>query len=114
MQVAHASAMSGIFTDTAIYASCHGHIEPQLAARLFVGAKGVAPRMDGLGLTGSPWVVAATATSPRPWGCPPLDGVGIVGGHAHAEREWALTDSLPDWAALVVGCIAGICGRRLT
>jgi glutamate carboxypeptidase len=38
-------------------------------------------------------------------GIPTLDGLGIVGGNAHAPGEWADLDSIPERAALVAGCI---------
>jgi len=39
-------------------------------------------------------------------GVPTLDGLGIVGGNAHAQGEWADLSSIPDRAALLAGCLA--------
>jgi glutamate carboxypeptidase len=38
-------------------------------------------------------------------GIPTLDGLGAVGGGAHAADEWVEIDSLPARAALVAGLI---------
>ncbi|MET7395261.1 M20/M25/M40 family metallo-hydrolase [Dactylosporangium sp. NPDC005572] len=43
-------------------------------------------------------------------GVPTLDGLGAVGGNAHAEGEWIELSSLPDRAALV-SALAGAIGR---
>ncbi|HVB53615.1 MAG TPA: M20 family metallopeptidase [Candidatus Acidoferrales bacterium] len=47
-------------------------------------------------------------------GVPTLDGLGIVGGNAHAEGEWAELDSIPDRAALLAGCVTKIWEGRLS
>ena len=41
-------------------------------------------------------------------GIPTLDGMGIVGGNAHAAGEWAEPASIPARAALLAGCIQAI------
>jgi glutamate carboxypeptidase len=41
-------------------------------------------------------------------GIPTLDGLGPVGGGAHALDEWVEIDSLPERAALVAGLIRGL------
>lgn len=38
-------------------------------------------------------------------GIPTLDGMGIVGGNAHASGEWADLTSIPPRAALLAGCV---------
>ena len=38
-------------------------------------------------------------------GIPTLDGLGIVGGGAHAPGEWADLRSIPERAALLAGCL---------
>ncbi len=38
-------------------------------------------------------------------GVPTLDGLGIVGGNAHAPGEWADLGSIPERAALLAGCL---------
>lgn len=44
-------------------------------------------------------------------GVPTLDGLGVIGGNAHAEGEWADLASMPERAALVAGLVAAI-GRE--
>ncbi len=41
-------------------------------------------------------------------GVPTLDGMGIVGGNAHASGEWAELDSIPERAALLAGCLCAL------
>lgn len=38
---------------------------------------------------------------PAAVGCPTLDGLGAVGGGAHAEGEWISTMAMPERAALL-------------
>ncbi len=42
-------------------------------------------------------------------GVPTLDGLGAVGGGAHADHEYVMVDTMPDRAALVAGIVAQIC-----
>lgn len=41
-------------------------------------------------------------------GTPTLDGLGAIGGHAHAEGEWASVRAMPDRAALLAALIDAI------
>jgi glutamate carboxypeptidase len=41
-------------------------------------------------------------------GTPTLDGLGAVGGGAHADDEHVLVDALPARAALIAGLIADV------
>ena len=41
-------------------------------------------------------------------GIPTLDGLGVVGGGAHADHEWLDATSLPERAALLAGLIAAL------
>jgi glutamate carboxypeptidase len=43
-------------------------------------------------------------------GVPTLDGLGVVGGGAHADHEWLAVDALAARAALLAGLIAAIAG----
>jgi len=43
-------------------------------------------------------------------GTPTLDGLGAIGGGAHAEDEHILVEALPDRIALVAALVAEICG----
>ena len=42
-------------------------------------------------------------------GVPTLDGLGVVGGGAHADHEWLDATTLPERAALLAGLVAAIC-----
>lgn len=42
-------------------------------------------------------------------GVPTLDGLGAVGGGAHADHEYVVVDTMPDRARLVAGLVEQIC-----
>ncbi len=42
-------------------------------------------------------------------GVPTLDGLGAVGGGAHADHEYVVVDTMPDRARLIAGLVALIC-----
>ncbi len=42
-------------------------------------------------------------------GVPTLDGLGAVGGGAHADHEFVMVDTMPERARLVAGLVATIC-----
>ncbi len=42
-------------------------------------------------------------------GVPTLDGLGAVGGGAHADHEYVLVDTMPERAALIAGLVELIC-----
>ncbi len=44
-------------------------------------------------------------------GTPTLDGLGAVGGHAHAEGEWVEVERMPERAALLAGLLEDILAR---
>lgn len=46
-------------------------------------------------------------------GVPTLDGLGAVGGGAHADHEYVIVDTMPDRAMLVAGIVQQICSREL-
>lgn len=45
-------------------------------------------------------------------GIPTLDGLGAVGGGAHADHEYVVVDTMPDRARLVAGLVDRICSRE--
>ena len=45
-------------------------------------------------------------------GIPTLDGLGAVGGGAHADHEYVLIDTMPERAALIAGLVELICSRE--
>ncbi len=42
-------------------------------------------------------------------GVPTLDGLGAVGGGAHADHEYVVVETMPDRARLIAGLVARIC-----
>ncbi len=44
-------------------------------------------------------------------GVPTLDGLGAVGGGAHADHEFVVVDTMPDRARLLAGLVERICTR---
>jgi len=42
-------------------------------------------------------------------GVPTLDGLGAVGGGAHADHEYVVADTMPERAALIAGIVERIC-----
>lgn len=44
-------------------------------------------------------------------GVPTLDGLGAVGGGAHADHEYVLVDTMPERARLIAGLVERICAR---
>jgi glutamate carboxypeptidase len=44
-------------------------------------------------------------------GVPTLDGLGAVGGGAHADHEYVVVDTMPDRARLIAGLVEHICSR---
>jgi glutamate carboxypeptidase len=42
-------------------------------------------------------------------GIPTLDGLGAVGGGAHADHEFVVVDTMPDRASLIAGLVDRIC-----
>jgi glutamate carboxypeptidase len=45
-------------------------------------------------------------------GIPTLDGLGAVGGGAHADHEYIVVDTMPERAALIAGLVQRICSRE--
>jgi glutamate carboxypeptidase len=45
-------------------------------------------------------------------GIPTLDGLGAVGGGAHADHEYIVVDTMPERAALIAGLVHRICSRE--
>jgi len=79
---------------------------PQIGA-LFVLAQRVAAEM-GLELSEAATGGASDGNFCAAVGIPVLDGLGAVGGGAHAVEEHVVTDAMPLRAALGAGVIAAI------
>ncbi len=88
--------------------------EASASSRLFVIAMEVASELGWRELEGASVGGGSDGNLTAALGVPTLDGLGIVGGNAHALGEWAELETIPDRAALLAGCIASICGRGVT
>lgn len=90
----------------------HPPLEPAMSARLYAMAEEVAAGLgvDPLGYAhvggGSDGNVTAGV------GTPTLDGLGAVGGNAHAPGEHVVVDQMPARAAIVAGLVERLRGLR--
>jgi glutamate carboxypeptidase len=83
-------------------------MEPTAAStRLFVGAQAIAAGM-GIELAGGGTGGASDANLVVAMGVPALDGLGPVGGGAHADDEYVQVGSMPWRAALIAGLLAEV------
>ncbi|MGH7692237.1 MAG: M20 family metallopeptidase [Candidatus Dormibacteria bacterium] len=82
--------------------------EAQSSRQLFALAQEVARHLEGLELVGAAVGGASDGNFTAALGVPTLDGMGIVGGNAHAQGEWADLASIPERAGLLAGCIAAL------
>jgi glutamate carboxypeptidase len=87
--------------------------EPDSSRALFALAREVASELNWSELEGAAVGGGSDGNFTAALGVPTLDGLGIVGGNAHAEGEWAQTDSIPERAALLAGLVARIWEGRL-
>jgi glutamate carboxypeptidase len=75
------------------------------SAALFPLARAVDPTVRGVAVGGgSDGNFTAAA------GVPTLDGLGAVGGGAHADHEYIEVSTMPDRAALIAGIVAQLAG----
>ena len=72
--------------------------------RLFDLARDVAAQI-GIDLKEGPTGGASDGNFTAALGIPTLDGLGAIGGGAHAVDEWVDIESLPERAALIAGLI---------
>jgi glutamate carboxypeptidase len=87
--------------------------ELKSSSRLFALAKEVVAGLGWKELEGASVGGGSDGNFTAALGVPTLDGMGIVGGNAHAQGEWAQLDSIPDRAALLAGCLAAVWEGRL-
>ncbi len=66
----------------------------------------VAPDLGGLAVGGG-----SDGNFTAAIGVPTLDGLGAVGGGAHADHEFVLVDTMPERAALIAGLVELICSN---
>ena len=69
-------------------------------------AEAVAPGIEGYAVGGG-----SDGNFTAAIGVPTLDGLGAVGGGAHADHEFVVVDTMPDRARLIAGLVAQICAR---
>jgi len=80
--------------------------------RVDAGMRGLAPVLDGAVLEARAAVGGASdGNFTAGMGVPTLDGLGAVGGGAHADHEHVLVAELPGRAALLAALIADILGE---
>ena len=87
-------------------------LPPEASRDVFARAEQAAARLGMAPLRG----VAVGGGSDGNWtaavGTPTLDGLGAVGGGAHADDEHVLADSMPERAALLAELVADLLGAR--
>lgn len=71
---------------------------------LFAMAKQVLPTVEGMYVGGG-----SDGNFTAAIGVPTLDGLGAVGGGAHAEHEYLVVDAMTERATLVAGLVRSIC-----
>ncbi len=76
------------------------------AAELFAIARDVLPGIEGASVGGG-----SDGNFTAAIGVPTLDGLGAVGGGAHADHEYLVVDHMAERAHLVAGLIATLCRR---
>lgn len=82
--------------------------EPAASTEVFAMAREVALELDWSELEGATVGGGSDGNFTAALGIPTLDGMGIVGGNAHAAGEWAELSSIPDRAALLAGCVSRV------
>ncbi|MGH7758959.1 MAG: M20/M25/M40 family metallo-hydrolase, partial [Candidatus Dormibacteria bacterium] len=85
--------------------------ESSASSLLFELAQGVAGQLGWAPLEGAEVGGGSDGNLTAALGVPTLDGMGIVGGGAHALEEWAELASIPERGALLAGCLLEIWGR---
>jgi glutamate carboxypeptidase len=76
-------------------------LEPAMSAELFARAQRLAPDHGLASLDGVTVGGGSDGNLTAAIGTPTLDGLGAVGGNAHAEGEWISISAMPQRAALV-------------
>jgi len=82
--------------------------EPDSSRALFALAGQIAAELNWSEFKGATVGGGSDGNFTAALGVPTLDGLGIVGGNAHAEGEWAQADSIPERAALLAGLVVRI------
>lgn len=87
-------------------------LEPEASAGLFARAQRVAARLGVGPLEGATVGGGSDGNFAAAVGTPTLDGLGAVGGGAHAEGEYVVVDAMWQRAALVAGLVEDLASRR--
>lgn len=85
-------------------------LEPAASEKLFSLARASALELGWPGLAGTRVGGGSDGNFTAALGIPTLDGLGIIGGGAHARGEWADLGSIPERAALLAACLWGLTG----
>ncbi len=78
------------------------------SAELMPLARSVSPGIEGVAVGG-----ASDGNFTAAIGVPTLDGLGAVGGGAHADHEYVIVDTMPERAVLIAALVERICSREL-
>ncbi len=89
----------------AVAGSVRMPLEERMSAELFTRARGLAPAAGVGDLEGVSVGGGSDGNITAALGVPTLDGLGAVGGNAHAEGEWASAAALPQRTALVAALV---------
>jgi glutamate carboxypeptidase len=81
---------------------------PEISRGLFERARIIAAELGLPPLRGVPAPGASDGQFTAALGIPTLDGLGAVGGNAHAEGEWVDVERMPERAALLAALLEGI------
>jgi glutamate carboxypeptidase len=87
-------------------------LEPGASDRLFGLARQAAAELGQPPLAGAAVGGGSDGNFTAAAGIPTLDGLGAVGGNAHAEGEWASLAAMPDRAALAANLVQRILSQR--
>ncbi|MER7726646.1 M20 family metallopeptidase [Streptomyces sp. NPDC096323] len=79
---------------------------PESSAALYALASRIAAEQGQEPLRGAPVGGASDANYTAAMGCPTLDGLGAVGGGAHADSEYVAVDRMVPRARLLAGLVA--------
>jgi len=80
-------------------------LERAMSADLFAAAQQLAAELGFDALDGVSVGGGSDGNITAGLGVPTLDGLGAVGGNAHAENEWASASAMPERAALVAALV---------
>ncbi|MGH2809095.1 MAG: M20 family metallopeptidase [Actinomycetota bacterium] len=101
-------ALAPVLDDVALELERMGHVPPmsrQISAALYATAQGLAAELGLPPLSEASVGGGSDGNFTASLGIPTLDGLGAVGGNAHAEGEYVVVDAMPERAALVAALV---------